>query len=294
MRLDAVYPADDPHGALLTGGDKSVRLSSRPGAASPSRQLPAFKPQRLITPPGGTSGVGRAGMRYRDLIPGRLGGRYIASHITILNGGPVDDWIHYHHVAFQMIFVRSGWVRVVYQDQGAAFVMEAGDIVLQPPGIRHRVLESSAGLEVIEIGCPAVHETLADHQLELPNGKVDCAREFGGQRFVRHIAATGQWTAFHGGEAQESAIATATRGLAEVRIVRLPDGSIEVPAHHGELVFGFVAQGRATLDGLSELDPGCAFIIPPGDPWRLDRASVDFRLLHVTTARLDDAAQSLL
>jgi hypothetical protein len=32
---------------------------------------------------------GRAGMDYRDLLPGRLGGRYIASHIRIASGGPV-------------------------------------------------------------------------------------------------------------------------------------------------------------------------------------------------------------
>jgi hypothetical protein len=49
--------------------------------------------------------------------------------------------------------------------------MMAGDMVLQPPGIRHRVLESSPGLEVVEISCPALHETFADHEMELPNGK---------------------------------------------------------------------------------------------------------------------------
>ena len=45
-------------------------------------------------------------MLYRDLIPSRLGGRYIASHITIAEGGPVADWVHFHRVAFQLICVR--------------------------------------------------------------------------------------------------------------------------------------------------------------------------------------------
>ena len=84
-------------------------------------------------------------MLYRDLIPGRLGGRYIASLISIPEGGPVADWVHFHRVAFQMIYVRRGWVRVVYEDQGEPFVMREGDLVLQPPEIRHRVLESSPG-----------------------------------------------------------------------------------------------------------------------------------------------------
>jgi hypothetical protein len=40
-------------------------------------------------------------MRYRDLIPGGSGGRYIASHITIDEGGPVSDWVHFHRIALQ-------------------------------------------------------------------------------------------------------------------------------------------------------------------------------------------------
>jgi hypothetical protein len=47
-------------------------------------------------------------MLYRDLVPSRLGGRYIASHISIPGGGPVADWVHYHRIAFQMIYVRRG------------------------------------------------------------------------------------------------------------------------------------------------------------------------------------------
>ena len=78
-------------------------------------------------------GVGRAGMRYRDLIPGRLGGRIIASHIRIPGGGPVPDMVHFHSIGFQLIFCYRGWVKVVYEDQGPPFVLGAGDCVLQPP-----------------------------------------------------------------------------------------------------------------------------------------------------------------
>jgi len=68
-------------------------------------------------------GAGRAGMQYRDLIPDRLGGKYIASHIRIKDGGPVPDYVHHHHVKFQMIYCYKGWVRVVYEDQGQPIVM---------------------------------------------------------------------------------------------------------------------------------------------------------------------------
>ena len=111
---------------------------------------------------------GRAGMEYRDLIPGRLGGKVVASHIRLTPGGEVADYVHYHKVAFQMIFCFAGAIRVVYEDQGEPFWLRPGDCVLQPPEIRHRVLEAEAGSEVIEIGCPAVHETWVDHEMQLP------------------------------------------------------------------------------------------------------------------------------
>ena len=250
--------------------------------------LPPFEPQSLLTRAGGTSVVGRAGMLYRDLIPGRLGGRYIASHIAIPDGGPVEDWVHYHRIALQMIVVRRGWVRVLYQDQGESFVMNEGDMVLQPPEIRHRVLESSPGLEVVEISAPALHETFADHEMVLPNGEGE--RLFGRQRFLRHIAADTGWAPFMGAESQETGMAKATAGLAEVRTIR-PGGATElaIPAHDGELVFGFVLDGTALLDE-AQISPSDAFVIPPGKPWSLRSMSRDFRLLHVTTACLDAAA----
>jgi quercetin dioxygenase-like cupin family protein len=106
------------------------------------------------------------------LIPGRLGGRFIASHIRIPGGGEVADYVHFHKIRFQMIYCRRGWVRVVYEDQGPSFVMHEGDCVLQPPEIRHRVLEASPGLEVIEIGASAEHETWRDHVLDLPTPRL--------------------------------------------------------------------------------------------------------------------------
>src|SRR5206468_1250390 len=101
------------------------RLTTQPGAPEPPRELPPFKPEFVVTRAAADGGEGRAGMLYRDLIPNRLGGRYIASHIRIIEGGPVADWVHFHRIAFQVIAVRRGWVRVVYEDQGEPFVMHA-------------------------------------------------------------------------------------------------------------------------------------------------------------------------
>jgi len=283
FRLDSIYPADDPHTAVVSRSGEIVRLTTQPGADRPAG-LPPFQPEFVLTRAGNSAGEGRAGMLYRDLIPGRLGGRYIASQITIPAGGPVADWVHFHRIAFQMIYVRRGWVRVVYEDQGDPFVMNEGDLVLQPPGIRHRVLESSPGLEVIEVTAPALHETFADHEMTLPNG-VDAAREFGGQRFLHHVATDTPWTEFQGGEAQKTAIGGATDGLADVRTIR---GPVDLPPHDGELVFGFVLDGSARLDFGDGFDlaAGDAFVIPPREAWSVTATSSGFRLLHVTTGRL--------
>jgi quercetin dioxygenase-like cupin family protein len=288
LRLDVIYPADCPHTAMLSRAGQKVRLTSQPDSPLPSDELPAFQPEFVLTLAGDSSGEGRAGMHYRDLIPSRLGGRYIASHITIAQGGPVPDWVHYHRVAFQMIYVRKGWVRIVYEDQGEPFVMHAGDLVLQPPEIRHRVLESSPGLEVVEISCPALHETLADHDMALPNGRLDIGRSFCGQHFLRHMAADTPWIPLHGMEAQETAICEATSALAEVRTLRRGASVLaEFPPHHGELMFGFVLEGTASLrfGDVTPLAPADAFVIPPGEPWSLSDASGDLRLLQVTTVR---------
>jgi quercetin dioxygenase-like cupin family protein len=288
FRLDLIYPADDPKTAVLSRAGEAIRVTV-PGAPSLPKGLPAFEPEFVLARAGATPGQGRAGMLYRDLIPSRLGGRYIASHITIPDGGPVSDWVHYHRIALQLIYVRSGWVRVVYEDQGDPFAMNEGDLVPQPPLIRHRVLESSPEFQVVEIGAPALHETFAEHELELPSGW-NPARIYGGQRFLHHVAATTPWTPAHGGEAQETEVKVATSGLAVVRTLRPRHGeALAFGGHRGELVFGFVLHGSATLDyrGMHEVGPADAFVIPPRQAWRLRHPSPDFRLLHATTAHLD-------
>jgi len=215
--------------------------------------------------------VGRAGMEYRDLIPGRLGGRFIASHIRIPDGGETQDYVHYHKARFQMIYCKSGWARLVYEDQGPPFALEAGDCVLQPPEIRHRVLESSAGLEVIEVACPAEYETRADHELPLPTRDVLPERLFGGQRFVRHRAREASWGPWRldGFESRDTGVAAATNGLASARIVKAKSTVTAIDhGHAGDLLFLFILHGEIRIDsgwqGNHQLLAGDSCVIPAG------------------------------
>jgi quercetin dioxygenase-like cupin family protein len=325
FRVDAIFPADAPSTASISGHGLRLRLDagvegdagmlrlvcsdpeafagvSRAPSGTRIEIVPLVRPivmpklvPGLVVSRAGDAGhwsLGRAGMRYRDLIPGRLGGRFIASHIVIPDGGKVPDYVHFHRVRFQAIYCRAGWVRVVYEDQGPDFVMRAGDCVLQPPEIRHRVLESSPGLEVIEIGCPALHETIADHALPLPNARRDPGRRFGGQLFVRHEAATatrGAWR-FDGFEARDIGIAAATAGLADMRAIR-PTTARRMPraSHDAELRFTFLLAGSAVLDaeghGAHPLAAGDSFVVPAGLPYALEAIGGDSELLEVTVGR---------
>lgn len=323
FKVNLIFPADSPATAVISGHGLTLRLETSSETAPPITlrllchlaAVPAGTPQ-VLTSPGGTRielveakrpvevpegaqefvlsragdhwGVGRAGMHYRDLIPSRVGGRFIASHIRIPQGGPVPDYVHFHRIRFQMIYCKAGWARLVYEDQGAPFLLEAGDCVLQPPEIRHRVLEASAGLEVIEIGCPALHETFADHAMNLPTPHVLPARDFGGQRFVRHVAAEAKWAPWRaeGFEMRDTGIAAATDGLAGARVVRARGGAeARFGAHRGEFLFFFVLAGAPALEiagsGQHRLKANDSCVIPAGEAYAL-KADAGAELLEVT------------
>jgi quercetin dioxygenase-like cupin family protein len=326
FRLDVIFPADDPAVAVISGHGVRIRLER--GAGEPPGTLrllcddpAAFAGGRTeLTAPNGTRVqivdahpplvqpatkhafavrrlrdsdswiIGRAGMRYRDLIPDRLGGSIIASHIRIPDGGPVPDMVHYHTVGFQLIFCYRGWVTVVYEDQGPPITLGAGDCVIQPPEIRHRVLEASDSVEVIEIGVPADHVTTIDHELELPTSTHRPYRDFQGTRFCHHQVAKAVWRPWRipGFESRDTGIGAATRGIAGVHVARaLPRGSFEsrMTRHDTDILFTFVMDGSLSLRAEGHephaLVAGDAFVIPPHLQVAYEDCSGDCQLLEV-------------
>lgn len=309
LRLESIFPADSPTWAVVAGRGLSIRLDLTCDAPPATivvprraadgdgdgdavvgpngttlrfeapRELPDPRPSLSLTraDPGDWK-RGRAGMLYRDLVPDRQGGRFIASHIRIPAGGPVPDYVHHHDVRLQMIYCWRGRVRVVYEDQGAPFWLEAGDCVLQPPHIRHRVLETSAGLDVIEISSPALHETHVDHAMELPTGRDEPGRDFSGQRFVRHVAAA------HAGAARDLGIAPATGGLASARVLTLPEAAPDGFPHEGEFYALFVLGGGAHVaagDRRESLAAGDFLTVPAGMPFVVTAADAGTELLEI-------------
>jgi mannose-6-phosphate isomerase-like protein (cupin superfamily) len=187
-----------------------------------------------------------------------------------------------------MIYSYKGWVSVLYEDQGQPIVMQAGDCVLQPPHIRHRVLECSDGMEVVEIAGPAEHETLVEHEISLPTESLQTEREFHVQRFVFHQSADASWrpAAIDGFAARDIGIGDATNGVASVMVLRSAgDGQSQVISHDAEFFFHFVLQGSSTLrcadDRQWQLSAGDSFVIPRDTRFEFAEISSDLELLQV-------------
>ena len=320
FRLEMIFPADSPSTAVILGFGVTLRLEKTDKEASQPTTLYLLGnfpilPKEIDTPDGirlifkGTNSKleipegqqefvlttlekenswikGRAGMQYRDLIPSRLGGKIIASHIKIPKGGEVPDYVHYHKIQFQMIYCLSGWAKLVYENQGKPFIMKTGDCVLQPPEIKHRVLESSKGLEVLEIGCPAIHETFAEHKLKLPNDEFNSEKLFGGQKFVHHIAEKAIWenSQIEGFEFCDTGILKATKGLADVRTLRAIKKTKLSIKHFDDFLFFFVLKGKMNLlenNGKNyQLKKNSSFVLPKDSEYIIE-ANKGLELLRV-------------
>lgn len=324
MRLDSIYPADYPEVAVFSGHGLRIRIEKGATEAPGTIRILTDDPDgfaggaRELIAPNGTRieivdknppvllpttlhsfvvrrladqapwVIGRAGMQYRDLIPDRLGGSIIASHIRIPDGGPVPDMVHFHKIGFQLIFCYRGWVDVVYEDQGPPMRLTAGDCFIQPPEIRHRVLVASDNVEVIEIGVPADHVTEIDHDMALPTDALHPNREWQGQRFVFNQVKNAEWVPFRlsGYVARDTTIAKNTKNVAGVMVARRGKGLPVWASHDTDILFNFVMEGSVTLEGEGrdpyELKSGDAFVIPPGMKTRLSNPSDDIELLEVS------------
>lgn len=94
---------------------------------------------------------------YRDLgIEDGTSGDYVA-HVIRANGEEESDQIHEWHVhdcRFQMVYILKGWATFEYEGMGVR-TLHAGDCINQVPMIKHREIECSDDLELLEIVSPA-------------------------------------------------------------------------------------------------------------------------------------------
>jgi mannose-6-phosphate isomerase-like protein (cupin superfamily) len=99
--------------------------------------------------------------KYRDLGVAKATRGMVQAHV-IRMVPPCDPAVvskrHYHDVDFQMIYVLKGWMKGEYE--GKEITVREGSCWIQPPRIKHTVLDYSDDCELLEIILPADFETV--------------------------------------------------------------------------------------------------------------------------------------
>ncbi|MBM3506089.1 MAG: cupin domain-containing protein [Alphaproteobacteria bacterium] len=98
--------------------------------------------------------------RYRDLGFAAASGGVATAQVIRMTPPCTDEvrqW-HTHGVQFQMVYVLKGWIETQMEGHDP-LRMVAGSSWIQPPGIRHRVMNYSDDCEMLEIVLPADFRT---------------------------------------------------------------------------------------------------------------------------------------
>ena len=139
------------------GATPSPRKSRAPGKAQP-KQMANFSHFRESD--FRADGL-RTYARYRDLGMSKATNGLLQAHVIRLVP-PCDPKVvskrHYHDVDLQMIYVLKGWIKGEYD--GEVVTMRQGGAWLQPPRIKHTVLDYSDDCELLEIIVPAEFKTV--------------------------------------------------------------------------------------------------------------------------------------
>lgn len=146
-------------------GSSRKIASRRRVAADRSKPKAAPRKQTFVAShlnPDAFEGGLRSYAKYRDLgIAAATKGLARAHVIRMIP--PCDPAVvskrHFHDVEFQMIYVLKGWIKGEYDGAGVV-TMREGSCWLQPPKIKHTVLDYSDDCELLEIILPAEFETV--------------------------------------------------------------------------------------------------------------------------------------
>ena len=104
----------------------------------------------------------RAYAKYRDLGIANATSGMVQAHVIrfVPPCRPEEvSKLHLHDVEFQMIYVLKGSMTTELEGQGA-ITMRQGSCWIQPPRIKHKVLDYSDDCEVLEIVLPADFKTV--------------------------------------------------------------------------------------------------------------------------------------
>jgi len=149
-----------------TAAPRTARTKATVARAGGARTARSARPPQIFTVSHQREQDFAVGLRryaqYRDLGMAKATHGMVQAHV-IRFVPPCDPRevakLHYHDVDLQMVYVLKGWIKTELDGAGA-HVMRAGSCWLQPPRIRHKVLDYSDDCEVLEIVLPADFETV--------------------------------------------------------------------------------------------------------------------------------------
>ena len=170
----AKVPAKRPVGRPPTKKKAVAAPAKRPVGRPAAKKAAAVRPARPATKSRGqtfnVSHLNEAdfkadGLRpyaqYRDLGIAAATRGLCQAHVIRLIPPCTDDVRkrHLHEAELQLIYVLKGWIKNELEGHGVQ-MMSAGTCWLQPPGIKHTVLDYSADCEMLEIIVPADFKTI--------------------------------------------------------------------------------------------------------------------------------------
>jgi hypothetical protein len=145
---------------------KPARTAAKRPATSVAKASPAKGPTQFFRVSHHSEDDFEGGLRryakYRDLGMAKATGGMVQAHVIrfVPPCRPEEvSKLHYHDVEFQMVYVLKGWIKTELEGQGV-HVMRPGSAWLQPPKIKHKVLDYSDDCEVLEIILPADFDTV--------------------------------------------------------------------------------------------------------------------------------------
>jgi uncharacterized RmlC-like cupin family protein len=140
---------------------------TRPAVPRP-RKIPVRKlksAQRFAVSHLNEADFKRDGLRdyalYRDLGIAAATSGLCQAHVIRMQSPCTDDVRkrHAHQADLQLIYVLRGWIKNEFDGHGEQ-MMSQGSCWLQPPGIKHTVLDYSPDVELLEIIVPADFRTV--------------------------------------------------------------------------------------------------------------------------------------
>jgi quercetin dioxygenase-like cupin family protein len=140
------------------------RKTARPSARAKAKARPRAKQRFTVSHPSATDFAGglRRYAKYRDLGISAATNGMVQAHVVqfVPPCRPEEvSKLHYHDVEFQMVYVLKGSIKTELEGQGA-ITMREGSCWIQPPRVRHKVLDYSDDCQVLEIVLPADFKTV--------------------------------------------------------------------------------------------------------------------------------------